>query len=146
MDVMHLLQSRNRCLGRLLDHCARFIAQAEQGDFTGLDRFLARRDATVRAFGLYDRKLSSLLPDVAGTEPGEGERRALIARLAPVLAEREELVRSLLRLDERAFGLIEEEKNRLARELNGAHKTRTQLMKFRSERATDSGETLDRTL
>ncbi|MCM2324083.1 MAG: hypothetical protein NDJ90_12555, partial [Oligoflexia bacterium] len=105
MDVVNLLQSRNRCLRRLLESAGDFVAKAEKGDFTGLSAFLERRDSTVRAFELYDRRITALL----GALTDEAARQRLIERLRPVLAEREELVHSLLRSDERSFRLIENE-------------------------------------
>lgn len=139
MDVNGLLRSKNRCLKRYLELTLSFANSCEQSELAGLPEFESRRDATLKALNLYDRKISetiSLLPTIARDTGFQN-------KIKEALNETESLINLILSADERILAKINSEKDRLAIELNSAQKSKISLSRFKSAWITESGEGLD---
>ncbi len=140
MDVLSLLRSKNRCLEKFLALSREFLDAGAQVE--SLNSFESRRDATLKAIELYDRKLGeaiSLITAIDRTpEMIEGVKREL--------ARKESLVHQILDIDLRIIGKIEEEKNRLLQQVATARKGKEVLSRFKSSWIAESGEELDETL
>lgn len=140
MDVLTLLRSKNRCLERFLGLSREFVADgAPVGQ---LDLFESRRDATLKAIELYDRKIAETVPLITDQE----RTPELIQRVSAELARKEVLVHQIVDLDLKIIGRIEEEKNKLLQQAAVARKGRQALSRFKSTWVPESGEGLDETL
>lgn len=143
MDVLSLLQSKNRCLKRFLDLSMEFIEQAEKiGVMPDLQSFHLRRDATLRAIDLYDRKISQVviaLPQVDRTPE-------LVKNVELALDSKNRLVHLILTADEKIMSKIEEEKARIQRDVSSSQKAKDAMKKFKSTWVNEAGEELDETL
>jgi len=143
MDLAKLLLSKNRALERFLTLSEEFLALAEKGDLDGMETFHAGRDRILQGLELYDRRIGQLASEAAATPE---QRRAAVAEILPILAERDRILARIARCDERILGCIERERERVTREMNGARKAQSTLSKFKSGWVADSGEGLDRKL
>lgn len=132
MDVLSLLRSKNKCLERFLE-----LSKEFDGTFENLERFETRREATLKAIALYDRKIAEAATML--TPPFDHLKAAVEAEMA----RKEKLVHEILDVDLRIIGQIEELKNRLLQEVAVARKGREMLAKFRSTWVAESGEGLD---
>ena len=56
--ILSLLQSHLRCLDLILQTTREFGVAAQNGELSQLDRFQAQREASIRALGLYDDKIT----------------------------------------------------------------------------------------
>lgn len=145
MDVLTLLKSKNRCLERLLSLSQQFVAETstmEPLDMSGLTQFEARREATLKALDLFERKLSeavSLLTPIEKTP-------ALVAAVRTELERKEALIHQILEVDLKIISKIEETKNQILREINSGKKNREVLSRFKSHWVPLSGEGVDETL
>ncbi len=142
MDVLSLLESKNRCLQRFLDLSVSFLRMAEQGDITQLETFHERRETAIRTLDLYDRKISELVASL----PTEGRTPQLVRQVELALAEKDSIVRQILITDEKVIRRIEEEKIKILQELTASEKSRATISKFKSTWVAQSGEGLDEKL
>lgn len=142
MDVIRLLKSKNRCLQKFLELSTEFLASAEAGDLTRLDRFQVRRESTLKALELYDRKIST----VVETLPSERRTSELIQAVSELLAHKDQLIQMILTTDNRIMLRIEEEKSRLLREMASNMKANETVKRFKSSWVSESGEGIDRKL
>ena len=142
MDVVGLLESKNRCLRRFLELSSEFLLATDQGNFSGLEAFHTKRDATLKTLELYDKKIALEIPRI----PTQAERTAAANRVRQILEERDQIVAKILNTDERIICRIEQEKARIAAELASSRKNKTHLNKFRSQWVPESGEELDKKL
>ena len=139
MDVLGLIKSKNRCLQRFLDLSNEFLASAEKGDLSGLETLQARRDSTIKAFDLFDRKVTEAVCALASSERTETLRHAV----TEALAEKERLIHEILRADDRILAAGEAEKKSIQQELIVSHRNREMLNKFKSTWIAEAGEELD---
>lgn len=142
MEVVKLLESKNRCLKRFLRVSADFLPCAELGDFSTLDGFELHRESSIKALELYDAKISetvhSLLP--------EQKTQALIFEIEARLREKEAIVSQIIELDQKIMRCIDAEKSRVGRELTQSRKSGEMVKKFKSAWVPEAGEELDRKL
>src|SRR4051812_13371944 len=115
MDVVDLLQSKQRCLHRFLRMSQVFLASAEQGDLSDLETFEQEREVIIRALGMYDRKLTDWVRSLPLAERTPALSRSVQENLDVEAA----IVRTILSTDERILACIEREKQRLTREITG---------------------------
>jgi hypothetical protein len=143
MDVLSLLRSKNRCLEKFLEASSGFLAQARSsGRLPDLPSFEARREAILRAIDLYDRKVSeavALLPP--GPRPQE-----LVKAVEASLKEKDVVVHRILAVDEQILLLVEEEKNKVLKEMASNQKRTTLTQKFKSTWLPEAGEEIDKKL
>jgi hypothetical protein len=137
--ILTLLRSKNRCLERFIAISNEFLAQAGRGEFGDLEGFELRRESTLKAIELYDRKISEAVLQLA-----EGRRtQSLVEAVKDALDRKDALVHEILDIDMRIISLIEQEKNRLLQELSSARRGKDLLGKFKSGWVAESGEELD---
>jgi flagellar biosynthesis/type III secretory pathway chaperone len=145
MDVVTLLQSRNRCLQRFLKITKEFRASVENDDFSGLDLFLSRRDAILKTLELYDRKITATVNEFKLQTPLEA-RQTVVERSRAILDARELLIEEILRDDQEIMRKLDSEKLRLSNETGATRKIKNNLSKFKSAWVAPGGEELDKTL
>jgi hypothetical protein len=152
-DLLSLLKSKNRCLGKFLSISEDFLARVQASTRPGKDQeaqewlaelglFESRRDSALRALELYDRKISELASEVTDRERTPG----LIERVKSAMNERETIVQAILKVDLELISRIEKERSRLMRDMSSARKAKDTLSKFKSGWIAESGEGLDEKL
>lgn len=142
MDVIRLLNSKNRCLERFLTVSDEFLTLVEAGDFSKVEQFHKQRDRILRGFDLYDRKLSECIEKLPKLE-----RTSELSRKAEqALAIKDALVRKIAAIDAQIIEKIEQEKTRLTKEMSASQRTNAAMKKFKSNWVQESGEELDETL
>ena len=139
MDVIRLLNSKNRCLRKFLGLSREYLARFEKEGYGQLERFHKSRDRIIRALDLYDRKIAECIALI----PTLTERQAMADQIRPILAERESIVREILSVDEAIILGIEKERQRIAEELGVSRKGIDALGRYKSGWIADSGEGID---
>lgn len=139
MDVLGLLQSKNRCLNRFLKITERFLSAK---DLSALPAFEQERESILKALDLYDRKITGVVMGLTDLE----RTPELSKQVEDALETKHFLVNQILALDEKIIARIEDEKSRLVREMNQTQKTRDTVNKFKSAWIPDSGDGIDETL
>jgi hypothetical protein len=142
MDVVTLLRSKNRCLERFLELSEDFLRPAEQGDLSALPSFEARREATLKAYQLFDRKASEA---ISALTPAD-RTPELVEAVSAALRRKEELVHRILDVDLRIISRIEQAKNDLLKELALSRRNQAAVGRFKSTWMPESGEGLDEKL
>jgi hypothetical protein len=140
MEVIGLLQNKHRCLRSFLEASRVFLAAAEQGDLSGLDRFESHRDAAIKTLGLIDGRIT----DAVRALPMEQRTSALSQAVQGSLDEEASLVQSILVTDNRIMACIERERQRLSKELSANRKQHELTGRFKSAWMPEAGEGLDR--
>jgi hypothetical protein len=139
MEVLNLLQSKNRCLGKFLSCSETFLAQVRTGDLSQLEPFQNQRDSILKALDLYDRKISELIEKLSPQE----KTPQFISSVKQIIARDSSLFQSILQIDEQIVTEIEKEKARLTQELSASDKNNQMVKKFKSTWVAESGEMLD---
>ena len=143
MDVLSLLRSKNRCLLRFLEASKNFIAEAQSlGALPSLPEFEAERDSILKAIALYDRKITDAIPHISA----ENRTPELSKAVSASLEIKDDLIAEIMVIDQQVLKLVEEEKNRVARELASTNKNRNLVQKFKSTWVAEAGEEIDKTL
>jgi hypothetical protein len=140
--LMSLLNAKNRCLERFLAISKEFGEKAAESAVEGLEQFQVRRDATLKAIELFDRKISEAARDISSSE----RTPRLIDAVQAALDRKNELVQQILKADENVIQKIEQSKLDLLKELASSRKSKEVLSKFKSSWVAESGEELDKTL
>jgi len=139
MNVLKLLQSKNRCLEKFLKYSEEFLSQAEMGDLSSINEFQNRREGALKAVLLFDRKITEIIEELSSDE----KTNTLIESVKQALAAKDELIQSILITDQKIIAKIEEEKERLLKELSTSDKSMQMVKKFKSKWISESGEKLD---
>ena len=142
MEVISLLRSRNRCLVKFRDLSAEFLEGTRAGDFSLLELFEVRREATLKALTLYEGKLG----EAAGLLKPAQKTKQLILDIESLLMERETLVHEIARIDQNILASMASERTRLLRDLTQQKKSHDVLQKFKSAWIPPAGEELDKKL
>ena len=142
MDVLKLLRTKNRCLERFLDISARFEAEVEAGDFSRLERFHQEREAILKGFALYDRKLSECISQLTSAD----RTPELVSKIEEALQRKQDLVHRILSIDEKLSRKIVEERARLQKEMAQNQKSVSMIKKFKSGWISESVDELDEKL
>lgn len=141
MEVLGLLRSKRQCLVAFLEATRAFAAQAQAGDFSGLDAFERERESALRALGLFDRKLTESVADF----PAERRTAEFLAEVNASIEEQGRLLEEAFSLDARIMRDIESEQLRLVRELAAAGRSKEIVNRFKSGSAPSADATgLDR--
>jgi len=147
MDVLSLLRSKNRCLQKFLQASIDFLESADHsGQLPDLVEFESSREAILKAIDLYDRKVSEAVSLLDSDTSSEPERQKFISEVKAALDEKSDLVYRILKTDDRILSLIEEEKNKVFKELSSVQKQEEIARKFKSTWVPESGEGLDEKL
>ncbi len=143
MDVIKLLQSQNRCLIKILEKSKQFLALSEPDGhpdfYLKLQEFQNYRDSAIKTISLYDKKISEAIQKL----PQSLKTQSLIEAAQKTQETKEELLQSILCIDQRIIDIIEMERVRLLKELSASTKNNEIVRKFKSTWIPEAGETLD---
>jgi GTP1/Obg family GTP-binding protein len=142
MEVLALIQSKTRCLKKFLKISESFLGEAQSGDFSRLTEFHEKRDKMLRAFELYDRKISQIVTSLPQSE----RTPKLIESVKSALVDRDQLLIEVLKVDAKIIEQIEEAKKKILKELAASRKSKQIVQKFKSGWIGESGEELDQKL
>jgi hypothetical protein len=141
MDVLTLLKSKNRCLEKFLSLSEDYLSTVGP-ELDDLSPFQERRDSTLKALELYDRKIADV---VAGLGPFD-RTPELVASVKRELSRKDDLVHRILAIDLKIIGLIEKAKTDLIQEMAASRKSQEMLGKFKSTWVNEAGTELDEKL
>lgn len=143
MDVLSLLRSKNRCLLRFLEASKTFISEASsQGGLPSLQEFELQRESILKAIALFDRKTTEAVAHISA----EDRTPQLSKAVGDLLQIKDEILAEIMVVDQQVLKLVEEEKNRVAREIAANQKSRNLVQKFKSTWVTEAGEEIDKSL
>ncbi|MFL5812601.1 MAG: hypothetical protein ACJ763_03415 [Bdellovibrionia bacterium] len=147
MDVIKVLQSKNRCLEKLLELSNVFLAkesseQSPENFHAELDSFIRERDAILKVLDLYDRKVTEVIRAL----PLSGRTPELISNVQAVLNEKDRLIQSIILKDNELTQRIEDRKRKLQEDLIASRKSHELAGKFKSTWVSEPGEGFDTTL
>src|SRR5690242_13648845 len=111
MDVLKLLQSKNRCLKRFLSYSQTLLDQVNGENFSTLEYFLHRRDVILKVLDLYDRKILDLITRLSPME----KTTYFIDFVKKIENTKETLIQNILETDRNLTAKIEEARNCLLR-------------------------------
>jgi hypothetical protein len=140
MDVLSLLQSKKKCLRRILALAEGFAEVAEQGGLSQLEVFENQRGAAFKTLALIDRKITEAVRSLSTEERSP----ALSVSVRRSLDDEEFLIQSILNADNRILQSMEREKERLTREVNATYRSKELAGRFKSAWIPESGEGLDK--
>ena len=142
MEILNLLQTKNRYLHRFHEVTLDFQKQADVGQFEALEVFQNERDLILKILNLYDRKIT----EAVGSLPQMERTTNLSDEVERLLNEKNELVHRIILADEKIMTKISEEKAKLTKEISSTEKSKTLVKKFKSSWVAGSGEELDKKL
>jgi NhaP-type Na+/H+ and K+/H+ antiporter len=142
MEVLSLLENKNRCLQRFLEVSTHFLGEAQAGDFAHLISFQSKRARILKTIELYDRKIDESAALARVTRPDE----TTIASIRALIQQSETLVAEILRQDDQILLTIEKQKNQLIADLQSTAKSQSQIARFKSHWVPPAGEELDEKL
>lgn len=139
MKLIKLIESQNRCLLRFLDESVQFLTSAEAGNLSNLDILHNSRETSLKAFKLFENKINEEIPKLKQTDKSE----TLLSTLRKYQQTREEIISSILKIDNKIINCIESEKLRLQKELQLSNRNTEVVRKFKSNWVIEPGENLD---
>jgi vacuolar-type H+-ATPase subunit I/STV1 len=155
MDVIKMLQSKNRCLQKLIDLSDRFLGDSSihdasavaQTDFQAkfqerLDAFVRERESILKVLDLYDGKVTEAIEALTPSQ----RTPELISQVEQVLQEKDRLIQTIIAKDDQLTLRIEARKTKLQEDLLSSRKSRDLAGKFKSTWVNEPGEGLDTTL
>jgi hypothetical protein len=143
MDVIKVLQSKNRCLEKLLELSIAFLAKENSEQYhEELDSFIRERDSILKVLDLYDRKVTEVIRAL----PLSGRTPELISNVQAVLNEKDRLIQSIILKDNELTQRIEERKRKLQEDMIASRKSHELAGKFKSTWVSEPGEGFDTTL
>lgn len=140
--IARLLDSRNKCLQKILELSRGFAAEAEGGSFASLPLFEKKRASLFRALELHEKKLTAL---ISALTPAQ-RTPDLIARARTATQLHSTLVAQVTSVDNRIMELIEREKQAVQEAVSISRKHKAVTHKFKSTWMPESGEGLDQKL
>lgn len=151
-EILGLLQSKNRCLDRLMEATRNFLASpietlivngAETTDKTRtpLTIYEDERLAIIRTLELHDKQINTLI----GHLTTEEKSFSFMESVRSELLENERLIQSVINADDMVFGRIREAQGQITKLLHENRKSGEILSKFKSGSAP-TGEGMDKTL
>ncbi len=151
-EILSLLQSKNRCLDRLMEATRAFLAAPlenlivtdpaiEATTKTPLGIYEDDRLAVIRTLELHDKQINSLISDLTSAE----KTFAFMESVRAELLANERLIQSVLNADDMVFTRIREAQGQITKLLHENRKSGELLSKFKSG-STPTGEGMDKTL
>lgn len=142
MDLQSLLRSRNKCLRRFLELSSRFLRseQSISDDSTDLIEFQSQRSGLLKAYGLYDQKVTELVEATPNLKTDE----KLIGAVIDSMAEKKQLIAEISRVDEAIMNRIQSASEEVMSTISGENKKKSVLRRFKSTWIPESGEGLDK--
>lgn len=150
IEILILLQSKNRCLERLLDATSLFLScPLESLILTDgsadlappLAKYEAERNSVIKTLELHDRTINSLTAALTAEE----KTPSFLNQVRNELLQNEKLITSVVNADEIVFKRIQDAQTQIAKLVNETRKTGDMLSKFKSA-STTTGEGMDKTL
>lgn len=142
MDVMILLQAKNRCLKRFLDVSQDFFTEVQKGSLDRLDSFQEKREVILKTLGLFDKRLFNVLSDFPETFLSDSLR----ASMNQAIQIGDETLERIRAIDAQILHAIREEAERIQNEIHSARKNKATLSKFKSRWVNESGTEMDHQL
>lgn len=143
MDVTKVLQSKNRCLEKLLELSIAFLNKECTEHFhEDLEAFISERDAILKVLDLYDRKVTEAIRALPLAE----RTPELISQVQLTLNEKDRLIQTIILKDNELTLRIEERKRKLQEDLNASRRSHDLAGKFKSTWVNEPGEGFDTTL
>jgi len=151
-EILDLLQSKNRCLDRLMEATRSFLAapietliildeQASDKTRTPLMVYEEERLAIIRTLELHDKQVNTLI----GHLTTEEKSFAFMESVRAELLENERLIQTVINADDMVFGRIREAQGQITKLLQENRKSGEILSKFKSG-SKPTGEGMDKTL
>ncbi len=153
-EILSLIQSKNRCLVRLMEVTQQLIAlsaeemleSAPNGVNTRpnapIDLYDRERTSTVKTLELIDREITHQISLI----DGDTKKNTNFAPIQREMDRSEQLLNSIFGADDVVFQKISVIQRDLAKEIAENRKSREVLAKFRSQQNSPSGEEVDTTL
>lgn len=155
-EILSLIQSKNRCLVRLMEVTQNLIALSpeemlESASTPGganarpnapIDLYDRERTSTVKTLELIDREITQQISLI----DGDTKKSANFTALKQEMERSEQLLGSIFGADDVVFQKISQIQRDLAKEIAESRKSREVLAKFRSQQNNPSGEEVDTTL
>ncbi len=142
MEVISLLQSKNRCLKKFLSLSVLFLKSAENHNFSELESFEKKRESYIKAISLCDRRIL----DLANKIPKVKRSTEFVQKIQSINKEKEQLTHKIIETDDKILFYIENEKQNLIQNLNLSENSKNRLNKFKSSWVNESGEGIDQKL
>jgi hypothetical protein len=150
-DILSLLRSKSRCLRRLLEAGAKFLAvsddqlietdQTKKNDVT-LNVYDSEREGIMNALSLYDRKLTDM---IQALDPNQRAGNWIEQARAEMVVN-EALVLSVLEMDDAVMKKITQAQTKISQKLAENRQSREKVAKFKSTWISDHGDEVDTTL
>lgn len=142
MEVIKLIESKNRCLEKYLLLTSQLLEDLEKNDYSTLNTIEVQRESVLKALDLYDRRINDELKNLSPDQKNSD----LITQVNLLEQTRTQLIQDILDQDKKIISLIELEKIRLLKESNESEKSSQILKKFKSSWVPEPGEKLDGTV
>jgi hypothetical protein len=147
-EILELLQSKNRCLDRLMAETRAFLAipiealVAEGQEKTGpLTTYEEARTSIIRTLELHDRKISELIAEL----PKNEKTPVFVEAARAEMQKNERLILSVFNADDIVFRKIGDAQAQIIKLMQENRKSRDILGKFKSA-SGQTGEGMDTTL
>ncbi len=151
-EILQLIQSKNRCLVRLMDATRVFLnspiemlilqsAELSETIKTPLDHYEIERQSIIRTIELHDKKINSLISQMKPPE----KTKDFLDQVRSELQKNEKLISSLFNADDMVFARIREAQGQITKLIHENRKSGEILSKFKSGTLA-TGEGMDKTL
>jgi len=142
MDLIGLLQAKNRCLQRLLTLSQSFTSETDEQ----FEELLLQREVLLRTITLFDKKIETVSRSIPEAHRADPSHLRLVESVKACLADREQLVAAILKEDDRIIEKIELRKAEVLKDMIANQKNSDQVRRFRSQPSVQVGESIDRKL
>lgn len=151
-EILSLLQTKNRCLDRLMDATRVFLASpletlvvngtaVNEEIRTPLTVYEDERLTIIRTLELHDKHVNTLIAELSPADKGPEFLEAIHA----VLLENERLIQAIINADDMVFRRIREAQDQIIKLVQESRKSGEILSKFKSG-SLPTGEGMDKTL
>ncbi len=151
-EILSLLQSKNRCLDRLMDATRTFLGaplenlisndtQSTETVRTPLTVYEDERLTIIKTLELHDKQINALISELTSGE----KTFAFMESVRKELLQNERLIQSVFNADDMVFARIREAQGQIAKLLQENRKSGELLSKFKSG-SSQTGEGMDKTL
>lgn len=148
LEIVSLLQTKNRCLDRLMESTRSFLHAPLESlviDRGGLDTPLSlyenERGAIIQTLELHDRRINLLIGEMSPLD----KTPALMEAVRAELMQNEKLIISVFNADDIVFARIREAQSQITKLITENRKSKDILSKFKSGQLA-TGDGMDTTL
>lgn len=147
-EILSLLQTKNRCLDRLMDSTQAFLSapletliMGDEGSETPLTLYENERTSVIQTLEMHDRRIHTLISNIGSTKKTPEFMESVKAELL----QNERLITAVFNADDIVFSRIRDAQAQIAKLLQENRKSGDLLSKFKSG-AGGTGEGMDKTL